>query len=88
MKKLAIALVAVATLGLAACNGSNDEAANNAADLNVTENQTDVDVNVAAGDAANGAIDDIANTGSDVGNAVENTVSDAGNAVDNATDKN
>ena len=87
MKKIAMTLVAVATLGLAACNPSTDEAANNAVDINMTENEADVDVNGAAAAAAgNSALDSVGNTLEDAGNAVENTAEDAVNAVDNAGD--
>ena len=87
MKKIAMTLVAVATLGLAACNASTDEAANNAVDVNMTENEADIDVNTAAGAAAaNSALDSVGNTLEDAGNAVENTAEDAANAVDNAVD--
>ena len=86
MKKTAFALVAVATLGLAACQPSADETTNNAADLNISVNETEVDVNAAAGDAANSSLDSVGNaienTAADVGNAAE----DAGNAVENAVD--
>ena len=83
MKKTVIALVAVATLGLAACNNAGTET-NNATDVNATENAADVDVDnsTAAGNLAS----DAGNVLSDTGNAVENTADAAGNAVENATD--
>ena len=79
MKKIAIALVAVATLGLAACNPSTDETTNNTADMNLTVNEAEIDVNEAAGNAADSALDS-------VGNAVENTAEDVANAAEDAVD--
>ncbi|HEY5724089.1 MAG TPA: hypothetical protein VIT45_17405 [Allosphingosinicella sp.] len=87
MKKIAIALVAVATLGVAACDNSANEAANNAVDVNVTENDADVDVNGAAAAAAgNEALDSVGNTIENAADAVGDAAEDAGNAVENAVD--
>ena len=89
MKKIGFTLVAVAALGVAACSGSNDEAGNNVADINVTETEAGVDVNVSANEAAavdatNNALDDASNGASDAGNVVENAATDVSNAVTNA----
>jgi hypothetical protein len=83
VKKVAIALVAVATLGLAACQPAADETTNNTADMNISVNETDVDVNAAAGDAANTSLDSVVeNAAEDVGNAAEDVANAAENAVD------
>ena len=88
MKKIAIAMVAVATLGLAACNSAGTEA-NNTTDLNLTENEAAVDVDNST-DAANSSLDNLAsdagNVASDTGNAIENGADAVGNTIDNATD--
>jgi hypothetical protein len=89
MKKIAIAMVAVATLGLAACNSAGTEA-NNTTDLNLTENGAAVDVDNAT-DAANSSLDgnlasDAGNMASDAGNAIENGAEAVGNAVENTVD--
>ena len=88
MKKIAITLVAVATLGLAACNNAGTEA-NNMTDINATENAADVDVGNST-DAANSSLDNLAsdagNVASDAGNTIENGADAVGNAVENATD--
>ncbi len=89
MKKIAIALVAVATLGLAACNNAGTET-NNSTDLNLTENGAAVDVDNAT-DAANSSLDgnlasDAGNIASDAGNTIENAADAAGNTISNATD--
>ena len=89
MKKIGLTLVAVAALGVAACTGSNNEAANNTVDLNVTETEAGLDVNVAtneagAVDATNNALDAAGNGISDAGNAIENAAEDVSNAATNA----
>jgi hypothetical protein len=95
MKKLAL-VVAVATLGLAACNNTaSDTAGNNTAtDLNATEGAAGVDVDNAANEAGavnstNNALDSvggaIGNTAGDLGNAAGNALDATGNAVSNAT---
>lgn len=72
MKKVAIVTAAVLALGLAACNKTENNAANETA----VENTAATDVNAASTDATNAA-DNALNS---AGNAVEN----AGNAVGNA----
>jgi uncharacterized protein YcfL len=76
MKK--IALVAVATLALAACTGNTEtnEAANDTADYNLTTENAIEDVNAAAVDAQNAAdvaLDNAAASIDNAGEAVENT---------------
>lgn len=89
MKKISIAMVAVATLGLAACNTAGTEA-NNTTDLNLTENEAGADVDNST-DAANSSLDgnlasDAGNVVSDTGNAIENGAEAVANTVENATD--
>ena len=78
-----IALIAVATLGLAACTGG-DDAANNTAensaavDYNVTTDNAVTDVNTAAADAgalnaADAELDHAAQSVENAGEAVANT---------------
>jgi hypothetical protein len=81
-------MVAVATLGLAACN--SETANNSAANGLETTNQADGDVANAtdaanASDAANDSLNTVVNTGSDAVDAIGNAASDTGNAVSNAT---
>lgn len=86
MKKIALTMVAVATLGLAACGG--DDATNNAAGNELeTVNQANGDVGNAtdAEKAADDALNTVIDAGSDVGNAAENAADATGNAVGNAT---
>jgi hypothetical protein len=93
VKKIALTVVAVATLGLAACTGSNE--ANNSAgnELETTEEAgNDVGNATDAENAAGDALSTVENTGSDIANVagsaastVGNAASDAGNAVSNAT---
>ena len=76
------ALIAVATLGLAACGGGN-EAENSSAntaetDYNMTTENTTTDVNAAATDAQNAADAALDNAGAAIDNA--------GEAVENASD--
>ena len=91
MKKIGMALVAVAALGVAACNNAGDATTNNATDLKVTENAAESDINAAAVEGANAsdvlgnAASDVGNAASDVGNAVENGAEHVGDAVGNAT---
>jgi hypothetical protein len=79
MKKIALTVAVLASLGLAACGGGGDEAAetNAATDLNMTTEEALGDLN-AATDAADNALDNAAN-------AVDNAADAAGNAADNAT---
>ena len=80
MKK--IALIAVATLGLAACGGNDAETnavnTTETTDYNMTTDNTMTDVNAAATDAQNAADAALDNAGA----AIEN----AGEAVDNAAE--
>jgi hypothetical protein len=82
MKKIALTIAAVASLGLAACNGADTTAdANNTAettDLGDTGNEAVADVNAAAGDAMNAADAALDNAGEAVENASE--------AVENAAE--
>lgn len=75
MKK--IALVAVATLALAACGGNTEanEVAANEVDYNLAEDNAVLDVNAAAVDATNAAdvaLDNAAASLDNAGEAVEN----------------
>lgn len=82
MKKIALTIAAVASLGLAACGGGADDAAvndTNTIDLGTTGNEAEVDVNAANADAANLTLDDAAT-------AIDNGVDATGNAVSNAAD--
>ena len=74
------ALIAVATLGLAACgdNAADTNTVNTTEDYNVTADNTLTDVNAAATDAQNAADAALDNAGA----AIEN----AGEAVENAAD--
>ena len=70
------ALIAVATLGLAACGGNETEntAVNTTEDYNVTADNAVMDVNAAATDqlnAADAALDNAAEDLSNAGEAVE-----------------
>jgi hypothetical protein len=81
MKKIAFTLAAVASLGVAACSGANNEAGNNASDVNLTYDETGTDLNASANDAA--AID-ATNSSLDNGlDAASNVASDAGNSIEN-----
>ena len=79
MKKIALALVAVSTLGLAACGGN--KATNTANSTGAATNEAIADVNVAttdavAANATNSALDANANTlttNSTVGNSTTTT---------------
>ena len=82
MKKIGLTLVAVATLGLAACGGANNEAGNNTADVNATEYEAGNDLNASVNEAE--AVNDTNNALDSVGNAVSNTASDVGNAAEDA----
>jgi hypothetical protein len=91
MKKIAFTLAAVASLGLAACTGSNDEAGNNAADMNTTATETGMDTNESANDAAavdatNNGLDAAGNLVSDAGNSIENGAAAVSNAVTNTAE--
>jgi hypothetical protein len=86
MKKIAIALVAVATLGLAACNNAGTET-NNMTDLNATENAAAVDIDNATDNSSlDNLASDAGNVASDTGNAIENGADAVGNTIENATD--
>lgn len=84
MKKIALTLAAVASLGLAACdNGATDTAneANGVTEMDATTNEAIVDVNAAAADAAvDNVVADVSNTADNASDAVEN-------AAENATDE-
>jgi hypothetical protein len=84
MKKIALTIAAVAALGLAACDNARDDAANNTADLNATENEAYIDVNESANET--GAVNSTNDALDSVGDAVENTASDVGNAAEDAAD--
>ena len=72
MKKLALTVTVLATLGLAACGGGAEEADTNATNVEVTTENAVVDV-TAAENAANVA-----------DNAADNAVNAAENAATNA----
>lgn len=80
-----IALIAVATLGLAACGGAETEntAANTAVetDYNMTTDNMMMDVNAAATDAQNAADAALDNAGAAIDNAAE-SVENAADAVE------
>jgi hypothetical protein len=87
MNKLALIAVAVAGLGLAACQ---DNAADNATSTeNTIETEAATDTNAAldatdnAGVAADNALDAAGNSLSNAGNAVENAADDVANGQDN-----
>jgi ABC-type uncharacterized transport system auxiliary subunit len=75
-----IALIAVATLGLAACGGNEAETntVNTTEDYNVTADNMMTDVNAAATDAQNAADAALDNAGAAIDNA--------GEAVENAAE--
>ena len=83
VKKIALTLVAVATLGLAACGTDNNT--NEATDANAeaTANETLTDLDNAQV-AADNALDALSNTADNAGEAVENVVEAAGEATENA----
>jgi hypothetical protein len=89
MKKIALTMVAVATLGLAACQGA-ETANNSAGNESETTNEANEDVGNASDteNAANDALSDVVNTGSDAASAVGNAASSAANTVENAVDGN
>ena len=85
MKKIALTIAAVATLGLAACNGASDEVANDTntavTDMDATTDAALTDVNGAATDAAamnaaDAALDNAAAAAENTVDAVE-TAADA-----------
>lgn len=91
MKKIALTMLAVSTLGLAACQGGGDDVHNNSAanDTEATENQANDDTQN-ANDAANSALNSdaantVSNSLSNVGDAIEEGAEDAGQALENAT---
>ena len=82
MKKIALTIAAVATLGLAACNNTADDAtvndANAVTEMDATTDEALTDVNAAATDAMNAADVALDNAGAAVDNAA--------GAVENAAD--
>ncbi|MDT9597951.1 lipoprotein [Sphingosinicella rhizophila] len=84
MKKIAITLAAVAAFTVAGCNGAADETANNVTDIEATDTEANLDVNLSAEDAAGNALDDLSNAADNAGDAIENVASDAGNVAENA----
>jgi hypothetical protein len=89
VKKIALTMVAIATLGLAACTGSNEH--NNAAgNESETTNEANGDVGNAsdAENTAGDALNTVVNTGSDAASAIGNAASSAANTVENAVDGN
>jgi hypothetical protein len=87
VKKIALTMVAIATLGLAACNGGT-EANNTAGNELGTTNEANSDVGNAgdAENAAGDALNAVVNTGADAVNAAGNAASTVGNAVEGAVD--
>ena len=86
MKKIAFTLVAVATLGLAACTGSN-EANNVAGNEAETTGEANNDVGNAAEDQnnLNAANDALSNIAADAGNLAGQAADAAGNAAEGAS---
>jgi hypothetical protein len=86
VKKIALTLIAAASLGLTACGGGAET--NNAAstDMNteMTANEATADVNEATNDTGN-ALDAAGNALENAGNAVDNGAEAAGNSIGNAT---
>lgn len=79
MKKIALTVAAIATLGLAACGGGETENTTaNTADYNTTADNATMDVNAAATDAQNAADAALDNAGAAIDNA--------GAAVENAAE--
>jgi ABC-type glycerol-3-phosphate transport system substrate-binding protein len=74
MKKIALTVAVLASLGLAACGGNGDTAAeeNAATDLNVTTEEATEDLN-----AADNALDEAMNATENATNAVENATENA-----------
>ena len=91
MKKIALTILAVSTLGLAACQGNGGEGTNNSAanDTEATENEANNDTfsaENAAQDALNSdAANTLSNSAENVGEAASEAVSDVGNTLENAT---
>ena len=85
MKKIALTLVAVSTLALAACQGSEGGNNTTANELNTTDEATN---DVANGSEAQDALNTVVQTGSDAANGVGNVASDVGNAAADAVDAN
>ena len=83
MKKIALTIAAVATLGLAACIGDDTTVANTA-EANTVDTTTEatVDVNAAAADA--NAISEAENALDAAGNAIENGAEAVENVAENA----
>jgi hypothetical protein len=91
VKKIALTILAVSTLGLAACQGGGDDVHNNSAanGTEATENEANNDT-LDASNAANSALNSdaantLSNSASNVGDAIEEGVEDAGQALENAT---
>jgi predicted small secreted protein len=80
MKKIAFTVAAVSALALAACNSGTET--NGAANEAGVTNEAVSDVN-SAETAAQGALGDVVNTGSDLVNGAGNVASEAGEAVSN-----
>ena len=88
MKKFA--LIAVATLALAACGDNTaetNEAANETTDFNLTTDNTLEDLNAAAVDAQNAADAALDNAGAAIDNAGE-AVEDAAESVEESAETN
>jgi len=87
MKKIALVAVAVAGLGLAACQDNAPD--NNVSTENTIETEAATDTNASldatdnAGVAADNALDAAGNAVSNAGNAVENAANDVANGQDN-----
>ena len=88
MKNIALTIAAVATLGLAACNNTDDAAVNEtnaaATDLEATTDEAVNDVSAAGADAVN-ATDAALDS---AGNSIENGAEAVENAVDGDTEVN
>jgi hypothetical protein len=89
VKKISLTLIAVATLGLAACDTGTTAGNNTAGNDSLTVNEANGDVGNASDNqnAANDVLNSVVNTGSDAANTVGNVARDAGNtAVDAGRD--
>ncbi|HKT14443.1 MAG TPA: hypothetical protein VJR87_03465 [Allosphingosinicella sp.] len=77
MKKIALTVAVLASIGLAACKPSTESAdTNTATDINATTEQGVTDVNAAATEAADNALDNAATT-----NATDTAAGNTTNAM-------
>ena len=85
MKKIALTIAAVASLGLAACSGNQGGTENNTSEANTAEttNEATADTNAASADA--NAVTAAENALDQAGNAVENASEAVSNVAENTT---